>query len=186
MNKITFQSTFINDTKIIKNPYSKQKAERKASFVEIDPCSKKDIDTFNTLHQLWGTKSQFVSEILYDLKHDYNCEDNSGKRKYFALTLQKDKFENLSPYDILGVAQLEKFENEHILEYIEVNPSYKSSMPERLYKNIGTGILDSIKKLKDIECIKVYSLANTISFYKQAAFKQMHEGALTLIWKKPH
>ena len=84
-----------------------------------------------------------------------NQEYYSEKTNFYALTTQKDSFENLNPHAILGLAELTPLEdnNEVYIDYLVVAPDKKSFEPYSTYQKIGTAILDIIKKIskgKDI------------------------------------
>ena len=99
------------------------------------------------------------------------------------MTSQKDDFERLDKSKIVGLAQMQTgVEPEDNLRYFQIRPDLKHGVNRRKYKHIGSGMLNSIKKIYSnaITLLSSYSAAN---FYEKQGFEIIDIDLLEYIWR---
>lgn len=207
MPQISFKANFIHLTNI-QNLNNDGYKPFNASFVEINPKNKNDISLLKCLSDTWGSDSyagSIYSAALGDSKLDNLIIENPIDRKFFALTSQKNSYEKLDPKKVLGMVHINNYSNANSIEFLQVNPEYitplkKESTVEKLfnkmfkitkatpkqpeYKHIGSGMLDSLKKLFPDKPITLLSVSTAIKFYKKNGFvRAIFFNPYGLIWK---
>ena len=179
--EINFKANFINKTSVKKlSPVTKEFVSHEVSFVEINPRLKDDIKALKKMANLWGEDSVFASTIFYFAKKD----PRDPRKRTFLLTDQKDSFEKLEPQKILGITQLDKEKaGESCIEYLETKPEFQCCNNEREYKELGSTILDSLKKVFQDKTLKVDYIFDRVDFYLNNGFNFRDEVLGDLIWK---
>lgn len=167
---INFKANFIKPV-TIKHGNNKQDV----SFVEIDTNNKKDITTLSNVAYGWGIKT-----YAYDIYT--NAADTWRKggmgfysvnpEHYYAVTKQKDNFEDLNFNEILGVVQLNENDDSNEIKYLQIDPKHCHGSDKRKYSNIGHSIVDSLKSLYPQKKMTLYANYDAIDFYKKEGFKE--------------
>lgn len=178
--EISFKAQYIKATPIKNLKRDLSYSVKEASFVVLEPQNQADICAMRSINLSWD--SGFLRSIYNNLSR-YN-----DKFKIFALTTQKQNFEELNANKILGVALVErKPDGVLYLDYLQTNPKYireKVLFPK--YKNIGTAMLNCIKQMPNIKCIKAVSVPTAFDFYLKNDFKPEHNllDDFSIIWRK--
>lgn len=175
--EINFKGQFLNKTLVEKYNYiSKTFVPTEVSFVELKNSSKKDLKTLKKISWRWGYKT-FASRIYREAKND-------PKVRTFALTTQNSNYEKLDSKKILGLGQttLER-PGVYNLDYLQAHPNYIADNKNREYKNIGTGLINGLKKLFNDNIITVTSLPAAIDFYLKNGFNFCNFFLFDLYWK---
>ena len=174
---ISFTARFVDSTKI-KHRLSFFKNEKlETSIIELD---KKNPDDMKALHDAafsWYDNGGRYATNIYHKATDNTYLKDVTKEHYFALTTQKNDFENVKPNKILGLmmfSETSNFDNE--INYLEVNPSTnRSKHLIREYKNVGKALVDYVKRAYKEKSLFVFSDARVIKFYKKQGFFQMYK-----------
>jgi len=178
----SFKANHISTVQIKKvEPLTKTYANCMANFVEL--VSKQDLAILNTIERHWRT--HYASRIAIDAG-EYLSQHTNPKHKFYALTLQNDSFDTLSSNKVLGLAEItdEFDQNIYKLDYLQTKPTHKyQTKIERTYKNIGTRIVDEIKKICFDKPIMLLSENSAIQFYIKNGFVAT-EKPDTLSWHK--
>ena len=164
-NNISFGARFIKKLPVLKYSYEK-KLYNPASvgMVELNPLDLRDVKALDSIARDFGGDS-FVNNIYIEAKLAYKNDNQScDDMGIFALTRQRENFEELNPDDILGVAEISKFENGEIeLDYLQVHPQYIYSFDPPYFKRIGSAMLQGLKNL--YSHILVKSAPSACPFY---------------------
>ena len=179
--------------------------DEKVSFVEIDTSNKNDIKALRDIAFEWCRGDTYAGQIYDDARQKSinRYYDYENKLRFYAITSQKDDFDNLDYKKILAVCKSEEKSSEKMyLNYLQVKPSCIYERPSN-YKMVGTGFLDSLKKYYDEITLTSLKLKKVLKFYKNNGFmfyKDSYEikpldenaisdilkgkGRLRLIWRK--
>ncbi len=183
-NNISFGARFIKKLPVLKYSYEK-KLYNPASvgMVELNPLDLRDVKALDSIARDFGGDS-FVNNIYIEAKLAYKNDNQScDDMGIFALTRQRKNFEELNPDDILGVAEISKFENGEIeLDYLQVHPQYIYSFGPPYIKKIGTAIVNYLKET--YETIKLSATSSATLFYIKNGFTRVKENSNRFIWRK--
>ena len=96
------------------------------------------------------------------------------KMRFYAITAQKENFDNLNSGDILALSQI-KLDNDVELKYLQVKPeNFSSYLCGEKFKYIGTQMLNLISSLFQGKNITLVTLPKNNGFYLKNGF-EMHE-----------
>lgn len=175
-NMTNFGAKFINSSTIIeKKGKNSDYTEAQAAFVEIDPFNRGDVEAVTSLPKIWkdGIYHYDFNSTIESVRSGDVCSDYA---KVYALTTQKDDYENLKADKILGLAEVDYVDSHLTLRNLETRPKYKHSErnKNRSYKQVGSAIMDCVKALcnDDYRYIKVWSTTDAIPFYELHGFRQ--------------
>ena len=156
------------------------------SFVEINPKNSNDYTAVSEAVKSWQneTYGTNIMHTVKELKKDYVKGEN---HKIYALTSQKDNLQKLNSDMILGLVQIELEENKTpYLSYLQTNPDYTEQYAfyfERIYKGVGTAILNALKKLYNSILLKA-SNRGLDYFYTKNDFHLVDKLGNKYLWKK--
>jgi len=174
--------------KIVKRDNSSGKyKDCDANIVEIDLNNKRDIKALRGWSKNW--KKESIANDIYDCaKYIFrNKELNNGERKFYALTTQKNNFDNLNSDKILSVCQLSDINGKGYayIDYFQSNYGSISPMYSEKYKNAGTGLMKFLQTVYDsLELVPANS-EHTFNFYERTGFQPIEiEGNYGLRWEK--
>ena len=157
--EVNFKANFINTATVKK--YAKntnQYINKKATFLELDLTSSKDIEILKKLSFSWN--AAFLKSVLK------NVEKKLPNWKVYTLTIQNNDFNNIDSEKILGIAQTSKQDSQSInLEYLQVRPEYTHLNSQRKFKQVGSSIIDCLKKIECVTRINVVSILEEVDFY---------------------
>jgi len=185
-NALSFNARFINAVKIQKfdsklNEYRPEIA----SFIEIESDKFDDVLAITNAANYWGANELYASNISYAAGQMFAKNKAFVNKKIYALTLQKEKFEELDDTKILGMAEVTKtYSSFVLLNHIQVDPDiiYACTQP---FKQIGTRMLDSLKKIYNDKAILLTSRkGSTTNFYKKNGFDCIDEDNNKYIWRE--
>lgn len=182
---LNFKAKFIQNTSVLEyNKKNKNYDKALVSFVEIKPCY--DTIAISNAVKNWENDT-YACNILNTLKRQNKNFDNLDNFKIYALTSQKRNFEILSSNMILALAQIELEGNKTpYLSYLQVNPDNIEQFAfynERKYKGVGTGFLNSLKKIYDSISL-VASNRGLDYFYTKNNFDLVSTFSKKYLWKK--
>lgn len=121
-----------------------------ASFVELDNTSKQDLNTLKKISRNWDNGRSFAWDVYSFFSSPY---EEGEQRRYFAITTQRQNFENLYEARVLGVAQMIDEKKCYLLEFLQVDPETNFNSFYRTFKGVGAAMLTALKTLfndKDI------------------------------------
>ena len=169
---LTFKAQLIQPIKVQKLGYDKKYHDHQASFVELNPKDMNDRLCLNEVNNNWEDKTSLASDIANDLNKDSKKEVCEIDKRYFALTTQNDDFKNLDHKQILGVVNIIEIASTlNHLKFLQVKPSCNYGRNNRKFKDIGKGILDSLKAMFPSRDITLEAIDGSIMFYKKNGFK---------------
>lgn len=175
MNRINFTASFVKNTTIKKKDSPSAKPENTSvAIVELDKNDENDIQALTELKNDWTQRSgKYIRSIYYIAKRerpDFDVE----KEHYYAITTQKDNFDELNSDQVLGVMLFyETTPDEELneIKYLEVEPSNSRTLnKERKYSGIGSRMVDFVTQTFRQKPIYVYSDVNAVSFYSYKHF----------------
>lgn len=188
-NRTNFQASFVNTCKVGKYSTSEKKYnDTDVNFVKLNPLDKNDINTLDKIANSWDY-DKFSTNIYNNAndifkKHQSNSSLEFKNDFFYAVTSQKDNFENLDYRHVLGVCDGRIFpDNEIYVTHIQVNPDYIYSRKPK-YKGAGSAIINSLKNLYstiELSTLKEKSVRN---FYEKHGFVKVPQLVSRLIWKK--
>ena len=150
----------------------------RANIVELSPYCKDDLNTLKNTSYYWqngNNKESLINKIyrtaLIFNKKEY-LEENCPK--FYAITIQQDKFKKLNPEDILGVSQISEISQDLTeIDFFQVAPECEYGTFEREYRNTGYEMMNFIKKHYKNSIIILSALVSAIPFYKKMGFESM-------------
>lgn len=179
---LTFQANYLNSTTVQRiNVY--KPCAKKISFVEINPHSSSDVLAIHKTAINWDKKGG--EGFAYDICKAIN---KGVKDRFFALTTQRDAFENLDSKQILSLAQVKtENEGEEFIEYLQVDPDNANSAEDPQFMHIGTAMLNSLKQLFFNKNIELDSVKSAITFYLRNGFVDKgaaEDGERRMLWER--
>lgn len=171
-NYQNFGAQYIAPAKVKKHSSRRNRYhDQKVSFVELEADNPNDAAALDYINRKWAS-AKYVSRI----KRDFDVKSEGILRnphlyKTYALTTQKNNFDKLRPWTILGITEVKDYSDDLCIELLEVNPRYKNSNQKRKYKYVGTAILDTLKNLYSKEKDIVLNSADEAKvFYEKNDF----------------
>ena len=183
-SNINFNAKFIGKVQVQKfNPQTKLYHPQEVSFVEIEPNNIEDVMALSDAASMW-INEKFASNIAYCANLLYQKILPEEKYKIYAITTQRSNFENLYENKLLGMAEVENIAPNAIdLNYLQVNSNIIYSYDEQPYKNIGSKIVESLKKL--YQTIELTSARGSVKeFYIKNGFKYKNKEKNQFVWQK--
>lgn len=169
---ISFEARYISSPTIQRLDTKNNAFDRKASFIELDPLSKSDLDIIGSVNNNWENRGTYAENIFARMV-DCNWEECAGSRKFFALTTQNQAFDNLRSEDILGLAQVNHGNDKVKLCFLQVDPSTNYHAADKSYKGVGSAIIESLIKFFQGKSIILEASNDAIPFYKKLGFKEL-------------
>lgn len=127
-----FEAKHIAKTNVLRNLTGMQKSvPMEAHLVELDLLSPTDLKTIQNIKEKWSG-AEFVQMIC----SPYYSPD----RKLYALTKQKEGFENLNPNDVLGAADINLKGKRANLKFLQADPNIINEK-SRSIKDIGRSMM---------------------------------------------
>lgn len=179
-----FGAKFINSVTIGKLQQGAARyCDYSASFVEIEPNNIGDINALEYVSKNWSY-AKFADNIYHAACALKNGSKFYKDNKVFALTAQQDKFEKLRENDLLGLVHVGPLEdNSLFIEHLQVNPDIiYVNKPD--YRGVGTGVLNSLKKLTDKISLFPSSEKSVRDFYEKNGFFEYPVGVNIFTWAK--
>ena len=180
---LNFGAKYIEQVDVKKyNPKSTLYDSASLSFVEFDPINKRDTEAIANAVKTWKGQD-YAGMIAQNANLVSNGFLSPEVNHIYLMTSQTHDFDNLDSKKILGLAQMQTgVDEEDNLRYFQVRPDLKHGIKNRRYKNIGSGMLDSLKKIynKAITLIASYSAAN---FYELQGFEIRNTDLFEYIWR---
>lgn len=172
MNNITFQANFIKAVNIQKRDDKDNYHPYRVSIVEIDKYNSKDMNALNSVSSSWG-RNNYVSDIYYELESSCLSNLDANRTHVFAITSQREDFENLRADDVMCVSEFVENKEMNELQYIEVNPEHGYANFYSEFKYIGSAMLQFLTERFPQKYIKVFSSKNAEPFYKKNNYSPM-------------
>ena len=173
---ITFKANYIDTCTVKKYTAPDTFTDTEVSLVKLNPKDCFDKDAVQRIKSDW--KSHYCNYYyadFFDKKYDY-MED---KRTFFALTTQKDGFDNLIPDRILSVAEISEFRKDMCtLDLLQTNPDYMHDNFERTIKGAGEAILKAIIKLFGNKPIYLEATLSATPLYEKHGFKYLYGNSM--------
>lgn len=153
------------------------------SFVELNPKCVGDISCVQDISSSWELGGTFAKDIE-DLFLDCNWIGFNNGKRFFALTMQRSNFENLEPYEVLGLAQITDGNADQIkINFLQTDPSNKYLARNREFSGIGKAILDSIRGLFNTNIV-LRSVNTAKKFYQKYGFERIKRSSEFILRNK--
>lgn len=144
----------------------------RASLVEMECSNRRDIEAINATASIWeDSLTAFVSS---DMQKAARKKPQDTFHVY-AITTQKEDFENINPEKILGVVHITENVKGlgHKVEVLQTNPDYmydRTTTAKREYKNVGRGLISFIKEKFNDKPLYLYPTKDAVKFYEKQGF----------------
>lgn len=172
-NAVSFNAKFIKPVLVKKmNSETNRYHNVSVSVVEVLPQDLCDVYSISITAKSWEN-DLFAGNIAYNLSQLFQSKTKDTDLRFFALTKQKENFDDLESDDILGLCEINQSRpNELQLNYIQTNPQFIYSLGLAAYKGIGTALIKFLHSMENIDIItliarKTYAVSN---FYKKNGF----------------
>lgn len=168
---INFKANLLSTAKVKMYTNGHNCKDCNVSFVQLNTDSKSDFRTICEVDSCWENKSSLANDIR-NCFQDCVLKKETDKTYFYALTKQRNNFENLDSDEILGLAQVtEESSNEVVLDYLQSDPenNYFSYRPS--YRKIGTAIMNCLEQLFSGRKMTLYPIEEAKSFYEKLGFK---------------
>ncbi|MBE7704073.1 MAG: GNAT family N-acetyltransferase [Cyanobacteria bacterium SIG28] len=172
---ITFGANYISTANIKKYSPSKQYTDCAANIVQLMPESKRDFKAIREVAGLWRN-ADFARDIRDHFEGTRVApRRDSNPKFYYALTKQKNDFENLDSSSVLGIAEVtNNSEGNFRIDYIQVDPKYEYNEERKSaskYKSIGSAMMKTFEKILDFRKITVTPVFSACEFYEKLGYK---------------
>lgn len=175
MYPISFKANYLTSVNVSRINEDKSVDKEKVALVELDKNNTDDINALHNVARDWEKKSfTFAMEIYNDAVKGYEYED-VNKEHYYALTTQKNEFENLDQEKILGLMMFSEYKNgKNRIDWLQVEPTSSSrSKVTKKYKGIGSALVDYSKQISTNKIIDVSAYKDAIGFYEKQGFSHI-------------
>lgn len=181
---ITFKAQYIKSAEILAQNYNRDYTPYRASIVELNPKSKNDLISLNRTNMEWDnceTMADFIT-ATFNTIHEY--ESNPNDERFFALTRQKDNYNQLDECHILGLVHTKRNPNNKLkIEYLQTNPDTSYTSFIRSFKHVGEALVKFVIEFFPDKEIFLNAERSAIPFYEKIGWKKT--GDLTkMIFKK--
>lgn len=186
-NHPSFQAKFVKKNKVqIFDKNDNSYHPRDISILEIEPNKHGDILVVRNRANIWKDENNFAKNIADYLEEIYEGKSLAKREKFYIATLQDEGFENLNPKDVLGMAEITKYEKKGtiMLQCIQVDPKYTDKTKKSEIKGIGRSIIRTLKGEKDVKAIVLTALHSAQGFYEKLGFDLADRETLSYIWHK--
>ena len=177
-----FGAKFIKNASLLKQIENcKSYREEIVSCIKIDTQNESDIKALENIANYW-IDSHFATDIYYAAKEIQNGNKYYNNNKIFAITKQKENFENLNPDNILGLVHVSPAgDNSLFIERIEADPDiiFKQN---REYKGIGTALLNHLKTITNKITCNPSNTKTVKKFYYKNGFVEYPSNPNTFTW----
>lgn len=172
---ITFKAHLVSTTTAKKIINKQDLKDVELNFVRLNPSASEDVVSLNDTCYLWGNNAEFANRI-----NTYFQKDNSRNLQFFAITEQSQNFNKLNPKQILGLAQTSDSGSGNVfIEQLQVSPEHNHYAKRAAFKNLGTSIVDSIKKLfSDKDIFVCPATLGAELFYLKTGFRPFLGGGI--------
>ncbi len=181
MEDISFKGKFISSIAIQK--YKSISAPVKVSVAEVNPIDNNDVKTLKNVHSLWN--GNFSKNIYNDAANINLANIQNADEKFYVLTRQKSNFENLNPEDILAESKIiinNPDTRSIYLDYLQVEPDNMYEAENRIYKRVGSSMLDFLKLYYPNKDIHLHSVFSSIEFYVKNGFRPIERNSSSLFY----
>lgn len=182
---INFRAKYVNSVPVDKFDFDVWNYKpHKVSFLEYDYSNEKDFKSLYEAVRGWHGQ-HYAGCIVDNASLIVAGLLPKSKNKIYILTEQKGEFDNLNSRKIMGLAQMELNKDKpDELKFLQVRPNLIESFDIRKFKNIGKGIIDSLKSLYNKNGIFVNSSRMATGFYEKQGFERVVGTKFNYIWKK--
>lgn len=173
INSISFKASYIKPADILLKPTIPNEAKEniKGSFVELNPYNENDLNAACELNDYWGFMETYAFQIFDSMERinrRFLCYNENSK--FYAITLQKNEFDNIDHKKILGITEIVESDDKISIKFLQVDPMNKWGEPFAKFKHIGTAIIDSLKSIYKKSSIELRSTNSAMKFYKAIGF----------------
>ncbi len=183
---INFKAHLIDSTQI-KEKYNEKYIDKKVNLIELNPQNKKDMFTLKEIGADWNYGYSLAKEIHTDaLNMIYSPKKTTSIPKFYALTKQMKDFKTPKINDILALAEIEE-KSKKVVEivFLQVNPEYNYYSYTPDFKKIGTGFLNSLKKIFEGKTLTLQAAFDAVKFYLKNGFNYIDKNSLTMYFENP-
>lgn len=180
---VSFRANLISKHYISQKGDNDYYTKEPVSFVRLDAGNKEEVMTIRETAANWQYGDEYAGSIADCMLEDlyYKPENND---QFFAITKQNANLNKLRPNDILALALTSTSSSgEECIDYAQIEPKYVATLPEYIlggklaqYKAIGTALFDGIEQLFKEKALCVFSLENTLKYYKKRGYEQLTKG----------
>ena len=167
---ISFKASLINPVTIRRVISDNESYPQKASFVELDTNSNADEKALRQVSRNWDAGTSFAWDIHNFFRETTDECDCFLTRKFYALTSQRNNLESLNADEILGLVQIDNQSNNYYIDFLQVEPENSHNSYQRMFKGIGTAIINSLKNICNKD-ILLKSVGGTTDFYSKLGFE---------------
>lgn len=156
----------------------------RVAMVELNPYDVNDFAAVDSIPFKWGSYSDIPKAYANNIKNIFLELSEQGSLRFYALTQQKENFENLESDLILSIAETSNFDDKTLcLELLETYfaESYTSKIAK--FKHIGHAMLDNIKILSRGKDIVAEVAENAEKFYEKEGFERIAGGINRYIFR---
>lgn len=183
---INFKAHLIDSTQI-KEKYNEKYIDKKVNLIELNPKNKQDMFTLKEIGADWNYGYSLAKEIHTDaLNMIYSPKKTTSIPKFYALTKQMKDFKTPKINDILALAEIEE-KSKKVVEivFLQVNPEYNYYSYTPDFKKIGTGFLNSLKKIFEGKTLTLQAAFDAVKFYLKNGFNYIDKNSLTMYFENP-
>ena len=178
INSLNFNAHLVDNPTILKKDRRGNYKPCEVNFVEFDLKDEKDVKKISKICSMpeFYSLGIHIKSIVHAAAQD--CEDYNNTHCYALVNENQKSFKNINKRNVLGIftAYDRSSENRpyHIAYFITNNKysNNKAVKPNGKYTGIGTGMVNSLKKLHKNEAIDLYPATEAIEFWKKNDFRQ--------------
>ena len=188
VHNISFGAKLLDTATIQKNICGGRKIPHDVALVELDAHSYNDLKSIEDIVFPWGGLSSLTLEIYDKMSAVYENPPHINNGWYFyALTNQKNGYEKLDSKAILSIAQVtdtNSGNNKIKINYFETNEKYNYYAKKPKFSQIGTALVNGIKKIYPNKNIVLTAIDDAIPFWEKNGFKRVCEGCSDFVFNR--
>ena len=184
VQNISFGARYFKSATIKKINENGQEENHKISMVELNPYDLEDVRCVNELNYAWGGQGSLSYPYMCEMNNIFAEFSEVKTSRFFALTQQKNNYEQLDPKQILSIAQTSLLdERTGSLDLLETYFAESHTSKNAKFKHVGQGMLDNIKFLFFGKNILVEAPEISENFYIKNGFEKIKGGLNRLIFR---
>ena len=183
VQNVSFGARYVKSAEILKKEQDKLTKYRLA-MVELNPYDENDVNVANNLSIEWGGYGGIPHAYANNMKNIFLKLSEQNSSRFYALTQQKENFENLDSELILSIAETSNFDDKiGSLELLETYFAESYTSKTAKFKHIGHAMLDNIKFLLRGKDIVAEVAENAEKFYEKEGFEKISGGINRFIFR---
>lgn len=182
IKNLNFTANFIKKEPILKKDKNGNYQTFNVNFIEFDLKNKADVNKITDICDMPEFDS-FGEDLEDDIVYNNHFDDvyYKTKRCYALVKETENDFQDIDKNNVLGIFSFYesvKDQSPNFISYFMTNDLYSNNMNRKSnkeYSEIGTGMVNALKKIYPNKSIGLYSAYTATDFWRKNGFKNKNE-----------